>query len=143
VSAIYSFYLAMIMHPEIQRKAQAEIDRVIGNNRFPTSADQADLPYVGAIAKEVLRWGPVVPFGKSNFPEVVVWNLPSSRGLISKGLATRYSPRLCRGRLLRGIFYPQGIFDNSEHLVSFRKGERPCRSPPFPRTHSFLLSGLT
>ena len=53
----------MMIHPEFQRKAQAEIDRVIGNDRFPTFADQADLPYVGAITKEVLRWNPVGPMG--------------------------------------------------------------------------------
>ena len=56
----------MVMHPEVQRKAQAEIDRVVGNDRFPTIADQANLPYVDAIAKEVLRWGPIVPVGKSD-----------------------------------------------------------------------------
>ena len=66
MSAIHSFYLAMVMHPQIQRKAQAEIDRVIGNDRFPTLADQPKLPYVDAVAKEVLRWRPVTPFGKSN-----------------------------------------------------------------------------
>ena len=66
MSAIYSFYLAMMMYPEIRRKAQAEIDRVIGSDRFPTFADQANLPYVDAVAKEVVRWGPVVPLGEPN-----------------------------------------------------------------------------
>ena len=56
----------MMMYPEVQRKAQAEIDRVIGNERFPTVADQANLPYIDAVAKEVLRWGPVSPIGKPN-----------------------------------------------------------------------------
>ena len=54
----------MMIHPEFQRKAQEEIDRVIGNDRFPTLADQADLPYVDAIVKEVFRWKPVGPLGK-------------------------------------------------------------------------------
>ena len=66
MSAIYSFYLAMMMYPEVLRKAQAEIDRVIGSDRFPTFADQADLPYLDAVAKEVVRWGPVVPLGELN-----------------------------------------------------------------------------
>lgn len=52
------------MHPEAQRKAQAEIERVIGSDRFPTFADQPDLPYVDAFVKEVFRWGPVTPLGK-------------------------------------------------------------------------------
>ena len=66
---IHWFYLAMMTHPEVQRKAQAEIDRVIGNDRFPTLADQPDLPYIDALAKEVLRWNPVTPLGKLPFSE--------------------------------------------------------------------------
>ena len=56
----------MMLYPEVQRKAQAEIDRVIGNDRLPTLADRANLPYVDAVAKEVLRWRPAAPFGKHN-----------------------------------------------------------------------------
>ncbi|KAF9649833.1 cytochrome P450 [Thelephora ganbajun] len=63
VSTIRSFYLAMMMYPEAQRKAQAEIDNVIGGDRFPTLADQSSLPYVDALAKEVFRWNPVGPLG--------------------------------------------------------------------------------
>ena len=55
MSAIHTFFLAMTTHPEVQRKAQAEIDRVVGNDRFPTLDDQAHLPYVDAVAREVLR----------------------------------------------------------------------------------------
>jgi cytochrome P450 len=66
----------MMMHPEIQRKAQAEIDRVVGSDRFPTFADQADLPYVDAVVKEVLRWKPVVPLGKYT-GDVMMWHLLS------------------------------------------------------------------
>jgi len=53
------------MHPEVQRKAQAEIDGVIESDRFPTLADQSNLPYVDALMKEVLRWNPVGPLGES------------------------------------------------------------------------------
>lgn len=54
----------MTLHPEAQRKAQAEIDRVIGNDRFPTLDDQPSLPYLDALMKEVFRWNPVAPLGK-------------------------------------------------------------------------------
>ncbi|KAG6919294.1 hypothetical protein DXG01_007426 [Tephrocybe rancida] len=63
VSAIYSFFLAMALHPEVARKAQAEIDTVVGNDRLPTFEDRPHLPYVDALAKEVLRWNVVVPLG--------------------------------------------------------------------------------
>lgn len=54
----------MMMNPEAQRKAQAEIDSVIGTDRFPTMADQPSLPYVDALVKEVHRWNPVAPLGR-------------------------------------------------------------------------------
>ena len=57
----------MTVYPEVQRQAQVEIDRVIGNERFPTLADQSSLPYVDALVKEVLRWNPVGPLGKLMF----------------------------------------------------------------------------
>ncbi|KAK7695619.1 hypothetical protein QCA50_000255 [Cerrena zonata] len=63
VSATYSFFLAMTLHPEIQRKAQEEVDRVVGKDRLPTFADRENLPYVEAVINEVLRLNPVAPLG--------------------------------------------------------------------------------
>ncbi|KAG2116847.1 cytochrome P450 [Suillus clintonianus] len=61
VSAIYSFFLAMTLFPDAQKKAQAEIDVVVGPDRLPSFADRESLPYTEALAKEVLRWNTVVP----------------------------------------------------------------------------------
>lgn len=61
VSALSSFFLAMARYPETMKKAQAEIDAVVGNARLPDFSDEDSLPYVGALVKEVLRWRPVVP----------------------------------------------------------------------------------
>lgn len=47
--------LAMVRWPEIQKKAQEEIDRVIGRGRFPLFKDRASLPYVTAVVKETCR----------------------------------------------------------------------------------------
>ena len=55
VSALGSFFLAMLLYPEIQRKAQAEVDRVVGRDRLPEFSDEPALPYVTALVKEVLR----------------------------------------------------------------------------------------
>ncbi|KAG0699195.1 cytochrome P450 [Suillus ampliporus] len=61
VSAVYSFFLAMTLFPEVQKKAQAEIDAVVGPDRLPAFADRASLPYIEALTKEILRWNVVVP----------------------------------------------------------------------------------
>ncbi|CCM06679.1 uncharacterized protein FIBRA_08964 [Fibroporia radiculosa] len=63
VSTLHSFFLAMACYPEIQKKAQQEIDAVIGNDRLPTLADQDSLPYVNAVCTELHRWNPVIPLG--------------------------------------------------------------------------------
>ena len=53
----------MALYPEVQKKAQAEIDAVIGPNRLPDFHDRPSLPYINAIVKESTRWNVVVPFG--------------------------------------------------------------------------------
>ncbi|TFK49864.1 cytochrome P450 [Heliocybe sulcata] len=58
-----SFVLAMLMHPECQKKLQAEIDSVVGRDRLPTFADEDHLPYLRWCVLETLRWMPVAPLG--------------------------------------------------------------------------------
>ncbi|KAH9938481.1 cytochrome P450 [Fomitopsis serialis] len=61
VSTLTGFFLAMMCYPEVQGRAQAEIDSVIGSDRLPVLADRARLPYVHALCLELLRWNPVAP----------------------------------------------------------------------------------
>ncbi|KAF7374544.1 O-methylsterigmatocystin oxidoreductase [Mycena sanguinolenta] len=63
VSSIASFFLAMALHPEIQKRAQTEIDTVIGTDRLPEFEDRPSLPFVEALYREVMRWRPVAPLG--------------------------------------------------------------------------------
>ena len=56
----------MAMFPEVQRQAQAEIDRVVGPGRLPTFEDRENLPYVNAMIKEILRWHPILPMGAAH-----------------------------------------------------------------------------
>jgi hypothetical protein len=72
VSILLTFFLAMLMNPEAQTKAQEEIDRVIGTDRLPTFDDEPKLPYVTALAKEVFRWQQVAPFGMRSLPSAFV-----------------------------------------------------------------------
>ena len=56
-----TFMLAMVEHPRVWKRAQAEIDAVVGTDRLPEFDDGPSLPYVDAIIREVLRWRPVLP----------------------------------------------------------------------------------
>jgi len=53
--------LAMVLYPEAQKRAQEEIDRVVGRDRLPTFQDEDNLPYVRALVKEIMRWRGVAP----------------------------------------------------------------------------------
>ncbi|KAF9497559.1 cytochrome P450 [Pleurotus eryngii] len=61
VASNYAFFLAMTLYPEVQKKAQAELDAVVGPNRLPTFQDRPNLPYMNAVALEALRWHSVAP----------------------------------------------------------------------------------
>ena len=56
----------MMLNPEIQAKAQAELDRVVGPNRLPDFSDYDNLVYIQAIALESIRWIIIFPLGVSH-----------------------------------------------------------------------------
>ena len=55
----------MTLYPEIQARAKAEIDGVLGTTwqRLPSFSDRIQFPYICAIVLELLRWNPAVPLG--------------------------------------------------------------------------------
>ena len=58
------FMLGMTVFPDVQKKCQEELDRVVGRSRMPTLADRDSLPYMRATLRELLRWRPVTPLGE-------------------------------------------------------------------------------
>ena len=71
----------MANYPEVQARAQAELDTVIGPDRLAEFSDRPDLPYVNAIISELLRWQPVTPLGTLSpsvrFTEMTMYFLPT------------------------------------------------------------------
>lgn len=65
LATLRSFVLAMVRNPDIQRRAQAEIDRVLPRDRLPTLSDRSaqTLPYLEAVLRETYRRYPPVPLG--------------------------------------------------------------------------------
>ncbi|KAJ3567141.1 hypothetical protein NP233_g6559 [Leucocoprinus birnbaumii] len=61
VTTLKTFILGMLMRPDVMRKAQQEIDNLVGTDRLVDFADVPHLPYLSAIIKETLRWNPVTP----------------------------------------------------------------------------------
>jgi hypothetical protein len=62
-ATITGFFLAMALYPAVFKKAQKEIDAVVGTQRIPSISDKVDLPYTTALIRELFRWTVVVPNG--------------------------------------------------------------------------------
>lgn len=58
-TGIILWFLALIpSHPDVQKRAHEELDKVIGRETWPTAEDEKQLPYLRAIIKEVQRVHP-------------------------------------------------------------------------------------
>ncbi|KZT58514.1 cytochrome P450 [Calocera cornea HHB12733] len=84
-AAIQNFLAAIVMFPDVQEKAQRELDAVIGRDRPPTIEDRAHLPYCSAVVLETLRWQPVAP---GALPHVFVHDEEFMGYRIPKGTVT-------------------------------------------------------
>ena len=56
----------MTLHPEIQTRAQQDIQNDIGSDRLPIVEDfeRGEMKYITALIREILRWGVVAPIGR-------------------------------------------------------------------------------
>lgn len=55
-ASILAVILVLLLYPEVQKKVQAEIDRVVGPHRLPDFDDRSSLPYLECVAQEAPRW---------------------------------------------------------------------------------------
>jgi len=60
-SIVHTFVLAMVLFPDVQARARAEIDQVTKHDIMPPIDDRASLPYLDAVLFEVLRWHTPTP----------------------------------------------------------------------------------
>lgn len=132
-SALGTFFYAMAMFPEAQKKAQQEIGDIIGYDRLPTFDDQDSLPYIEAVFREVMRWRPVTPLGVAHSTtEDDIFNgyyIPKGATVISNIWAMAHDPDKYENPEL---FNPDRYFDQDGNLMDdkdvfvFGFGRRIC-----------------
>lgn len=66
IATLEATLLALSLYPEVQKKAQAELDAIVGPNRLPSFSDRDSLVYINALIKESFRWFTVTPLGISH-----------------------------------------------------------------------------
>ena len=79
----------MLHYPEVMKKAQADIDQVVGSDQLPSLNDRPDLPYIDCILKEVWRFVFCFILQLVRFLDVLVQHLQNQ-----PGASTMYSKTL-------------------------------------------------
>jgi len=133
----------MTVFPEVQWKAQEEIDRVVGTGRLPTFEDRENLPYVDAVVKEALRWHPVAPLGLPHVStEDDTYNgyfIPKGAMLIAGIWGFLHDPKVYHDPM---SFNPERFLgENPEpdpHTLSFGFGRRICPGKVLADTSTYL-----
>jgi len=134
VSALMTFFLAMMVFPDVQKKAQEEIDRVIGSDRLPLIADRDKLPYIEALLKETHRWHQVlpmcVPHASTEEDECRGYRIPKGAVLIANNWLFMHDPNVYPDPM---AFRPERHLDMPGHKAEpnprnfiFGYGRRIC-----------------
>ncbi|KIJ28558.1 hypothetical protein M422DRAFT_37308 [Sphaerobolus stellatus SS14] len=118
-AAIEWFLLAMVMFPEVQKKAQDELTKVIGQERLPEFEDRPELPYIDALVKEVLRFFVITPLALPHYTtEADVYEgyyIPAKTTIMGNSWALMHDPEE----------YPEPFKFNPERFLPNKEGKVP------------------
>ncbi|OOF97574.1 hypothetical protein ASPCADRAFT_129254 [Aspergillus carbonarius ITEM 5010] len=146
VSSISSFFLAMALFPEVQRKAQEELDAVVGTNRLPQYEDREQLPYINALVKEVLRWHPVVPMSLAHTPikddTIEGYSIPKGATVLANIWEFTHNPDVYADPMAfnpdRFLASEGHLPERDPHLLVFGFGRRVCPGRNLADANVFL-----
>ncbi|KAI9058126.1 cytochrome P450 [Trametes sanguinea] len=147
-SSATGFFAAMALHPEVQQKARAELDAVVGPHRLPEFGDRESLVYINAIVKESLRWHSVLPLGvthkSTEDAELHGYFIPSGTVIAPNVWAcmhdARYYPnpdRFDPDRFIRDGKLDPDVLDPYDFIFGF--GRRKCPGRHFADAALFIL----
>ncbi|KAI1790111.1 CyP450 monooxygenase [Ganoderma leucocontextum] len=146
-ASLQVFFLAMVLHPETQKKAQAELDTIVGRARLPQMTDFGSLPYIQALVLEVLRWKPIIGLGfphKSRSDDVFRgYSIPKGSLIFASSWAISRDPQMYPDpdnfipeRFLKDGALRLDVLD--PRLYAFGHGRRICPGRHFAEASLFI-----
>ncbi|KAL5006519.1 hypothetical protein ScPMuIL_015325 [Solemya velum] len=149
-SALTGFFAILIHHPEVQRRIQEEIDRVIGSERSPELSDRLEMPYTKAVVLETLRYMSPVPIPvprrasedihvddylieKGSLVFYFLWSMNHNKDVYEDPWTFRPERFLdCTGNLL------DAMDEKRQKLLTFGIGAHVCPGELFAKSRMFL-----
>ncbi|EMD36018.1 hypothetical protein CERSUDRAFT_115946 [Gelatoporia subvermispora B] len=144
-STLLVFILAMAENPEVHRRAQAEVDHVVGQDRMPSIGDIPNLPYIDAVVKEAMRWHPSLPLGAahtvSEDDEYEGYFIPKGTAVLANVWSIAFEPN---EKYDPQKFIPERFLDPLQPVVdpsawAFGFGRRICPGKFLARNSIFAL----
>ncbi|KAG0167985.1 hypothetical protein DFQ28_004011 [Apophysomyces sp. BC1034] len=128
---LQNLFIILLNHPDVQQKAQAELDAVIGLDKLPTEQDLIRLPYIQAIITETMRFRPPIflnlPRSTRERQIYKGYEIPANVGILHNIYATNFDPTIYHQP---HVFNPDRFYNTSgcdqrDHW-SFGAGRRLC-----------------
>ncbi|KAK5640553.1 hypothetical protein RI129_011364 [Pyrocoelia pectoralis] len=139
-------FLYLLLYPEVQRKAQEEIDRVIGRDRLPTLNDRPNLQYVECVVLESLRmFGAkafIIPHRAAKDAYLNGYLIPKDTILLGSLQSALYDKEA--GWENPEVFDPEryikdGNIHVPDHFIPFGFGKHRCMGETLARANVFLI----
>ncbi|KAJ8482604.1 hypothetical protein ONZ51_g5256 [Trametes cubensis] len=147
IATMTAFFCAIILYPDVQTRAQEELDAVVGPDRLPQITDLPSLPYVKAVVKELLRWHSAAPLslphGVTKEDEYRGWRIPCRATVIMNIWGILHDPELwpdpdafLPDRFMKDGSFNDEVFDPAN--IAFSAGRRTCPGKHYAEASLFI-----
>ncbi|CAG7826328.1 unnamed protein product, partial [Allacma fusca] len=136
----------LILHLDVQKKFQKEIDDVIGQSRQPSLTDKPKMIYAEALTCEVLRKSSLAPFGvfhtATENTTFEGFDMPEGTLIVSNQYYVHHDPKIWgdpENFRPERFISPEGRIQKKEYLIPFSIGKRVCPGETLARDSIFLF----